>query len=88
MDLTRREGVVHDIHRRGDCFNRWGDPVILCPVFCQPAAAGEVLGHASKHYAQSFLLPTFDGDRQIQRDLVSVLAKTKLLLNEVFEPNN
>lgn len=35
--------------------------------------------------ALSFLLPTFDGDRQIQRDLVSVLAKTKLLLNEAVD---
>ena len=35
--------------------------------------------------ALSFLLPAFDGDRQIQRDLVSVLAKTKLLLNEVVD---
>lgn len=30
--------------------------------------------------ALSFLLPAFDGDRQTQRDLVSALAKTKLLL--------
>ena len=35
--------------------------------------------------AVSFLLPTFDGDRQTQRDLVSVLAKTKILLNEAVD---
>ena len=35
--------------------------------------------------ALSFLLPAFDGDRQIQRDLVPVLAKTKLLLNEAVD---
>ena len=35
--------------------------------------------------AVSFLLPTFVGDRQTLRDLVSFLAKTKLLLNEAVD---
>lgn len=33
--------------------------------------------------ALSFLLPAFDGERQTQRELLSVLAKTNLLLEYV-----